>query len=113
MIAKTPQPPYFAVIFTNIRTKRYSGYETMSKRMVELARKQPGFLGLESARDEIGITVSYWDSQEAISLWKSNIDHLEAQKLGKEKWYKTYKVRIAWIGRDYEFEGLKDGGSID
>jgi heme-degrading monooxygenase HmoA len=107
MIAKTPEPPYFAVIFTTIRTKGNSGYETMSKKMVELAMKQPGFLGLESARDEIGITVSYWDSQEAISLWKSNIDHLEAQKLGKEKWYETYKVRIARIGRDYEFKGLK------
>ncbi|WP_206082248.1 antibiotic biosynthesis monooxygenase family protein [Maribellus sediminis] len=105
MIAKTPKPPYYAVIFTSVRTDGDSGYQTMSEKMLELANIQPGFLGVESARNEIGITVSYWESLEAIKAWKSNIDHLEAQKLGKEKWYEVYKVRIAKVERDY---GLKD-----
>ncbi|WP_167613022.1 antibiotic biosynthesis monooxygenase family protein [Maribellus sediminis] len=105
MIAKTPKPPYFAVIFTSVRTEGDNGYQAMSEKMLELANIQPGFLGVESARNEIGITVSYWESLEAIKAWKSNIDHLEAQKLGKEKWYEVYKVRIAKVERDY---GLKD-----
>ncbi|WP_340114484.1 antibiotic biosynthesis monooxygenase family protein [Maribellus mangrovi] len=101
MIAKTPQPPYFAVIFTSIRKDGDNGYNAMSDKMLELAKKQPGFLGVESARNEIGITVSYWDSPEALKSWKSNLDHLEAQQLGKEKWYENYKVRIAKVERDY------------
>lgn len=104
MIAKTPKPPYFAVIFTSVRTEGDSGYQAMSEIMLELARKQPGFLGSESARNQVGITVSYWESLEAIKAWKSNIDHMEAQKLGKEKWYEAYKVRIAKVEWDY---GLK------
>ncbi len=108
MIAQTPQPPYYAVIFTSVRTEVGDGYSEMADKMVELAKKQPGFLGVESARNEIGITVSYWESLEAIRMWKTNVDHLEAQLLGRKKWYKTYKTRIAKVERDYEFEGLKD-----
>jgi len=108
MIAQTPQPPYFAVIFTSIRTETDEGYSEMADKMVELAKKQPGFLGVESARNEVGITVSYWESLEAIQMWKANMDHKEAQLLGKKEWYKNYKTRIAKVERDYEFEGLKD-----
>lgn len=75
----------------------------MAMRMVELAKQQPGFLGLESARNEIGITVSYWESLEAINAWKQNSEHLLAQELGRKNWYKNYKVRIAKIEREYEF----------
>ncbi len=108
MIAQTPQPPYYAVIFTSVRTEVGDGYSEMADKMVELAKKQPGFLGVESARNEIGITVSYWESLEAIRMWKANVDHLEAQLLGRKKWYKNYKTRIAKVERDYEYEGLKD-----
>lgn len=102
MIANTPKPPYYAVIFTSIRTEVDNGYADMSKRMVDLAQQQPGYLGHESARDGIGITVSYWESPEAIRNWKMNTEHLLAQQYGKEKWYSHYKVRICKVERDYE-----------
>jgi len=104
MIAKTIQPPYYAVIFTTVRTEIDEGYSTMAKKMEELAKQQPGFLGMESARNDIGITVSYWESLEAIKDWKANVDHVEAQIRGKKKWYKAYKTRIARVERDYDFE---------
>ncbi len=72
--------------------------------MEELAQKQPGFLGLESERNEIGITVSYWESLDAVKAWKNNLDHREAQLLGRKKWYKSYKVRIAKVEWEYDFE---------
>jgi len=75
----------------------------MSNKMVELAQQQPGYLGIESARNEIGITVSYWKTLEAIKSWKSNVDHQLAQKLGREKWYSQYKIRICKVERDYGF----------
>ena len=102
-IANTPQPPYYAVIFTSQRTEGDNGYAAMAARMLELAREQPGFLGVESAREEVGITVSYWSDLEAIKNWKANIEHLEAQRLGREKWYSSFKTRIARVERDYSF----------
>ena len=104
MIASTPQTPYYAVIFTALRTEGDNGYGPMSDTMVDLAKQQPGYLGYESARNEIGITVSYWESLEAIKNWKANLDHQMAQKLGREKWYTQYKVRICKVERDYGFE---------
>ena len=100
-IAKTPEPPYYAVIFTSIRTDGDNGYSEMAKKMVELASKQPGFLGVESAREDVGITVSYWSDLESIRNWKANMEHLEAQKLGHEKWYASFKTRISKVERDY------------
>ena len=105
MIAKTPAPPYYAVIFTNLRTEGDDGYAAMSDKMVELAHQQPGYLGHESARAELGITVSYWQSLESIRNWKANVDHQLAQKYGREKWYSQYKTRICLVERDYGFEG--------
>lgn len=101
MIANTPKPPYYGVIFTSLRKEDENGYGDMSKRMVELAQQQPGYLGYESARDGIGITVSYWESLEAIRNWKMNTEHLLAQQYGREKWYSHYKVRICKVERDY------------
>ena len=101
MIAQTPQPPYYAVIFTSTRTDVGEGYSTMAEHMVELAAKQPGFLGVESARNEVGITVSYWKSLAAIKDWKQVAEHLMAQKFGREKWYSAYKTRICLVERDY------------
>lgn len=104
MIADTPQAPYYAVIFTSVRSELDQGYADMAQLMVELARLQPGFLGLESARQEIGITISYWSGLEAIRNWKNQADHQIAQKLGREKWYNAYKTRICLVERDYGFE---------
>jgi heme-degrading monooxygenase HmoA len=101
LIAQTPKPPYYAVIFTSIRTEVDEGYAQMASKMVQLAATQPGFLGLESARDGLGITLSYWDSLEAIKNWKANFEHLEAQKLGHEKWYSSFKTRICKVEKDY------------
>lgn len=98
--AATPQPPYYAVIFTSVRTDSDNGYGEMARQMVELAAKQPGFLGIESARQEIGITVSYWSSLEAIKAWKENLDHRQAQSRGKD-WYAQFRVRICRVEREY------------
>lgn len=104
MIAHTPTPPYYAVIFSSIRSEVDEGYGAMAEEMVRLAEGQPGYLGHESAREGLGITVSYWESLDAIKKWKANTDHLLAQKYGREKWYSAYKTRIALVERDYEFE---------
>lgn len=100
-IAKTPAPPYYAVIFTSLRTDVDEGYGAVAERMVALAAQQPGFLGVESARDGVGITVSYWTDLESIRAWKANAEHQEAQRLGHQKWYASFKTRIAKVERDY------------
>lgn len=102
MFAQTPPPPYYAVIFTSVLTAETEGYDAMALKMVELAKEQNGFLGYESSRTDIGITVSYWDNLDAIKTWKENLDHKQAQNLGKEKWYQSYKIRIAKVERDYD-----------
>lgn len=104
MIAKTPKTPYFAVIFTTLRTEIDEGYLEMAEKMEALAQKQKGYLGIESARNEVGITVSYWESLEAILAWKNNADHTIARKLGKELWYKKYQLRICKVEHEYGFE---------
>lgn len=102
VIIDTPTPPYYAVIFTSKKINEDKGYSKMSDRMVELVVQQDGFLGFESAREELGITVSYWKDETSIQNWKKNLEHQEAQKLGKEIWYQQYKVRIAKVEKDYE-----------
>ncbi len=104
MIAQTPEPPYYAVIFTSERTEVDDDYGVTADRMVELARQQPGFLGVESARNAIGITVSYWTDLEAIAHWKKDIEHTIAREKGRADWYRAFKVRIAKVERDYGFE---------
>ncbi len=101
MIADTPKPPYYAVIFSSLQSDDTQGYDEMAGRMQELAAKQPGYLGFESARDGLGLTVSYWKDEAAIADWKANIEHQAAQKMGKKQWYARYKVRIAKVERDY------------
>lgn len=95
--AQTPQPPYFAVIFTSVRTDDDNNYGETAKQMLELASEQPGFLGFESARQEIGISVSYWASQEAIKAWKENNIHRQAQGRASD-WYRSFRVE-----REYGF----------
>jgi heme-degrading monooxygenase HmoA len=102
-IAQTPPAPYYAVIFTSLRTEGDAGYGAMAERMVALAQQQPGFLGLESARDGVGITVSYWRDLASIRAWKAHPEHLEAQRLGHERWYAKASTRIALVERDYSF----------
>ena len=101
MIANTPEPPYYAVIFTTVRTEDDNSFSAMSQELEELAKDQPGFLGMESIYENYGITVSYWTSLEAIKNWKENSLHLHAQQLGKSKWYSHYKTRICKVERDY------------
>ena len=96
--------PYYAVIFTSTLSEQKKGYDAMANTMELLAKQQPGFLGMDTARSEMGITISYWEDLNAIALWKSNLDHKNAQKLGKEKWYQTYKVRICRVEKEYSFE---------
>jgi heme-degrading monooxygenase HmoA len=103
-IAKTPKPPYYAVIFTSIRTVGDDGYAEMAVRMEELAREQEGFLGVEAARESVGITVSYWKDLESIKNWHAHAEHKLAQTKGYEIWYQSFTTRICKVERDYEFE---------
>lgn len=104
--------PYYAVIFTSTLTNHTEGYAEMGQKMVELAEKQEGFLGIDSARDTtstalsagVGITVSYWESLEAIKVWKQNSEHLIAQQKGHNQWYSWYNTRICKVEREYEFK---------
>ena len=100
--ADTPEPPYYAVIFTTQRTPGDNGYRQMAERMVALAAQQPGFLGMESARNEggFGITVSYWKTLDAIAAWKAHAEHQAAQASGKKQWYARYTLRVAKVERD-------------
>ena len=104
MIAKTPSPPYYAVIFSSLRTDGDKGYSNMSDRMLDLARKQEGFLGVEDVRELLGITISYWKDLESIKKWKEHAEHTVARHKGREVWYSHFKARIARVERDYEFE---------
>jgi heme-degrading monooxygenase HmoA len=115
--AATPEPPYVAVIFTSTRTAGDNGYDAMSQAMEKLAADQPGYLGIESARDaDLGITVSYWADETSAQAWKQVAAHLAAQRRGREAWYTDYRVRIAVVHRAYSldssaFPGVDQRGS--
>ncbi len=100
--AAMPAPPYYAVIFTSVRTEADNGYTQTDDKVLELARQQPGFLGFESARSEIGISVSYWKDLESIRAWKDNTTHRNAQERARE-WYKSFRVRVCKVEREYGF----------
>ena len=104
MIIADLKTPYYAVIFTTLLTKNLADYEKTAIRMEKLAELQEGFLGIESARNEVGITVSYWNSLEAITKWKHNLEHTEVRKRGREQWYEHYQLRICKVERDYGFK---------
>lgn len=95
--------PYYAVIFTSIQTEDLKGYAEMAEQMEQLAKDQKGFIGIDSARNAIGITVSYWESLEAIQQWKQHTDHLIAQQKGIQNWYAYYNVKICKVEREYGF----------
>lgn len=103
--ASTPEPPYYAVIFTSTRTAVDEGYGDMAVKMVEMASQQPGFLGYETARgaDGLGITVSYWESEEAIANWRRDAEHRIAQSHGRDKWYAAFVTRVAKVERARSF----------
>jgi heme-degrading monooxygenase HmoA len=101
-LADTPEPPYVAVIFTSTRTQGDQGYAVTAAAMEASAAEQPGFLGIESARDDaVGITVSYWADDAAARSWKAVAAHLVAQRRGRDVWYRDYRVRVATVERDY------------
>jgi heme-degrading monooxygenase HmoA len=104
MLVQTPPPPYYAVIFTSLRTDVDNGYGHTASRMVELAAQQSGFLGVESARDSLGITVSYWESLAAIQAWRGQAEHTLAREQGRADWYASFRVRICRVEREYGFE---------
>ncbi|MGP0174680.1 antibiotic biosynthesis monooxygenase family protein [Pseudomonas sp. NCHU5208] len=105
MIAATPQPPYYVVIFTSLRTEVDAGYAEAAQRMLELAAQQPGFLGVESARsDGLGITLSYWQSEEAIRAWREHAEHSAVRERGRGEWYAAFTTRVAKVERAYGFQ---------
>jgi len=101
--AALPQPPYYAVVFSSLRTEGDQGYAAMADRMVELAAEQPGFLGIESARgaDGFGITVSYWTDEAAIAAWRTQAEHRIARERGNRDWYQHFELRVAKVERAY------------
>ncbi|GJL80874.1 MAG: antibiotic biosynthesis monooxygenase [marine bacterium B5-7] len=101
-IANTPRPPYYAVIFTSVLSNDTTAYNETAERMMVLAAQQAGFLGVETARGEIGMTVSYWRDLESIKAWREQAEHREARRLGRERWYSAYCLRIARVERDYQ-----------
>ena len=103
MIARTPAPPYYAVIFSSLRTEGDQGYGRAAERMLELAREQPGFLGVEAARGDngLGITVSYWHSEAAILAWKQHAEHRGVRESGRSTWYSAFHTRVCRVERDY------------
>ncbi len=105
-IATTPEPPCYAVIFTSQHASPTTGYDQTAQRMLQLAAQQEGFLGVESARDNIGLTVSYWRDLDSIARWKSQTEHQVAQQRGRKDWYTAYQVRVARVEKSYAFGGL-------
>lgn len=110
MPASLPVPPYWTVIFSSQRSPAELGYAEMAERMMRLASVQPGFLGVESARDEngFGITVSYWDSVEAIAAWRHHAEHMVAQRFGCEAWYQVFSLKVVRVERANDFPNLTD-----
>jgi len=104
MIIANLKTPYYAVVFTTLLTENLTDYENTAERMEKLAKLQEGYLGIESARNKIGITVSYWKDLASITKWKNNIEHTEARVKGRNKWYQHYQLRICKVERDYGFE---------
>lgn len=104
MIVTHLQPSYYAVIFTTLLTDDLTDYLSTAERMEELAKKQEGYLGIESVRNEMGITISYWKDLDAILQWKNNVEHTEARNRGREQWYKQYQLRICRVEKEYGFE---------
>jgi heme-degrading monooxygenase HmoA len=110
--ARLPRPPYYAVIFSAQRTDVDDGYGETAARMVELAAQQPGFLGVESTRGEdgFGITVAYWESEEAILAWRQHAEHAAARERGRAEWYRHFELRIAKVERAYGWDRDKPRG---
>jgi heme-degrading monooxygenase HmoA len=106
-LARTPEPPYYAVIFASVRTAQDNeGYGGAAERMAQLASEQPGYLGVDSVRgaDGVGITVSYWSSEEAIAAWRRNAEHTLVRENGRKNWYNEYELRVAKVERAYGFK---------
>lgn len=103
MIVTDLKPPYYAVIFTTLVTDNLDEYEETAERMELLAAQQEGYLGIEHARSEVGITISYWKDLDAIVRWKNNVEHTEARNRGREQWYQQYQLRICKVEREYGF----------
>ncbi|MFT5750576.1 MAG: heme-degrading monooxygenase HmoA [Flavobacteriales bacterium] len=98
------KPPYYAVIFTTKQTAVTAGYTETTDHMEALAKEHAGYLGMDHARSEIGITISYWETLEDIARWKAQRDHLKAQQKGIKEWYEHYTVKICKVERVYSFD---------
>ncbi|MCH5672160.1 antibiotic biosynthesis monooxygenase family protein [Streptomyces gilvus] len=103
--ASLPAPPYYAVVFTAVRTAGDNGYAETDERLMKLAADQPGFLGVDGARgaNGLGITVSYWRDEESIAAWREHAEHALARAHGREQWYASFALHVAKVERAYGF----------
>ncbi len=94
----------YAVIFraeVNMVDKKYS---EMALQLRELAVNEYGCLEFTSVTEGTQeIAISYWKNKKQIEQWKNDAIHQVAQKLGRSQWYKSYKVQVVEIIREYEY----------
>ncbi len=102
--AQTPEPPYYAVIFTTVKSENLEGYAEMNARMFELAQQQKGYLGIESTHGAIGLSVTYWETLEDIARWRNHAEHKLAQAKGYATWYQAFATRVCRVERDNFYE---------
>jgi heme-degrading monooxygenase HmoA len=112
MVHSELTPPYYAVIFTSIRTDNLNDYSETAERMLTLAQKIPGFLGVESARDSLGITISYWENKDAIRAWREHPEHKAAIKRGIKEWYDSFTTRICKVEKEHRFNARSENDNI-
>src|SRR4051812_10584430 len=95
------KPPFHAVIFVSQRTAGDNGYPEESARMAAMVQRQPGFLGMESSRgaDGKGITVAFFETEEAIREWGRLAEHRQAQAQGRDTWYESFQIYYSRVER--------------
>lgn len=102
VLATTPQPPYYAVVFSSLLSQADGEYQDAADRMLELAKQQDGFLGVDSVREtQLGVTVSYWRDLDAIQKWKEHAEHRLVRERGRKEWYSAFRLRICRVEREY------------
>lgn len=92
-----------AVIFRAAIAEMDDDYHAMAERLRELALEEYGcreFCAWTEGDSEVAI--SYWENEEQIRAWRADAEHIAAQDLGRDRWYKGYSVQVVEILREYK-----------